>query len=116
MSEPLLTSPVFRNLEHRTSFLGLTPFDVPLIMGPGTIVFLVTVVVGASSLWSVLVSCAVAAALVAIKWRKPPHYLQTTVQAWLLPRRLSHKERDVALVPFPFAARLESRPSGGSAR
>jgi hypothetical protein len=98
---PLDASPVYRNLAHRTSIFGLTPIDLPLVFIPGNIVLLVSVFIGFSSLWGVVLSLSIAAALVAFKWRKPEHYLETAIAVVFTPRRLSHKERDRILRPFP---------------
>jgi len=98
---PLELSPVYRNLSHNSSVLGLTPIDLPLIFVPGNLILLTGVFVGFSSLWGVLASLAIAAALVAFKWRKPDDYLETMLVVAFTPRRLSHKQRDVLLRPFP---------------
>ena len=95
------TSPVFRNLTHKSGLFGLTPLDLPFVFIPGNIVLLVGVLAGFSSLWGILVSVALAAALIAFKWRKPDDYLETMLVVAFTPRRLSHKERDVLLRPFP---------------
>lgn len=94
-------SPVYRNLTHKSAVLGLTPIDLPFIFVPGNLVLLAGVFIGFSSLWGVLVSVAIAAALIAFKWRKPDDYLETTLAVAFTPRRLSHKARDVLLRPFP---------------
>ena len=99
---PLDVSPVYRNLTHKSALFGLTPIDLPLIFVPGNVVLLAGVFVGFSSLWGVLVSVALAAALVAFKWRKPENHLETMLAVAFTPRRLSHKERDTLLRPFPF--------------
>ena len=94
-------SPVFRNLEHRSAVFGLTPIDLPFIFVPGNIVLLAGVFVGFSSLWGVLISVAIAAALVALKWRKPEDHLERMLAVAFTPRRLAHKERDLLCRPFP---------------
>ena len=102
---PLDISPVYRNLTHKSSVLGLTPIDLPFIFIPGNLVLLTSVFVGFSSLWGVLASASIGAALVAFKWRKPEHYLETAIVVAFTPRRLSHKERDIMLRPFPIDRR-----------
>ena len=98
---PLESSPVYRNLMHKSSVLGLTPIDLPFIFIPGNVVLLAGVFLGFSSLWGVLASLTIAAALVAFKWRQPDDYLETSLLVAFTPRRLSHKERDLLLRPFP---------------
>lgn len=106
---PLHLSPVYRNLSHKSSVFGLTPLDLPLIFVPGNVVLLAGVFAGFSSLWGVLLSVAIAAALVAFKWRKPDDYLETLILVAFTPRRFSHKERDLLLRPFPLDHRGQPR-------
>src|SRR3954464_11816268 len=106
---PLDMSPVFRNLAHKSSVLGLTPIDLPFVFVPGNVVLLAGVFIGFSSLWGVLVSLAIAAALVAFKWRKPDDYLETMLVVAFTPRRFGHKARDVLLRPFPLDHRGHPR-------
>lgn len=94
-------SPVYRNLEHRSSLFGLTPIDLPIIFVPGNVILVAGVFLGYSSLWGVLVAVAIAAALVAFKWRKPDDHIERMLATAFTPRRLSHKERDVLCRPFP---------------
>ena len=101
----LEASPVYRNLAHKSAVLGLTPIDLPFVFVPGNIILVAGVFIGFSSLWGVLASLSIAAALVAFKWRKPEHYLETSLLAAFTPRRFSHKERDVLLRPFPLDKR-----------
>lgn len=98
---PLDLSPVYRNLAHKSSVLGLTPLDLPIIFVPGNLLLLAGVFVGFSSLWGVVLSVAIAAALIAFKWRKPDDYLETMLLVAFTPRRLAHKERDLLVRPFP---------------
>lgn len=98
---PLDLSPVYRNLAHKSAIFGLTPLDLPIIFVPGNLVLLAGVFVGFSSLWGVVLSVAIAAALIAFKWRKPDDYLETMLLVAFTPRRLSHKERDLLVRPFP---------------
>lgn len=102
---PLESSPVYRNLSHKSAVLGLTPIDLPFIFVPGNLVLVAGVFIGFSSLWGVLVSASIAAALIAFKWRRPEHYLETSLLVAFTPRRFSHKERDVVLRPFPLDER-----------
>lgn len=106
---PLDLSPVYRNLTHRSSVLGLTPLDLPIIFVPGNLILLAGVFVGFPSLWGVVASLAIAAALIAFKWRKPDDYLETMLFVAFTPRRLSHKERDLLVRPFPLNRRGEPR-------
>jgi hypothetical protein len=98
-------SPVYRNLGHKSALFGLTPIDLPFIFLPGNVVLLAGVACGFSTLWGVLLSAALAAALIAFKWRKPDDYLETTLLVAFTPRHLSHKERDLLIRPFPLAGR-----------
>lgn len=98
---PLDLSPVYRNLAHKSAIYGLTPLDLPFIFVPGNVVLVAGVFHGFSSLWGVVLSLAIAAALVAFKWRKPDDYLEIMLLVAFTPRRLSHKERDLMLRPFP---------------
>jgi hypothetical protein len=102
-------SPVYRNLEHRSSLFGLTPIDLPLVFIPGNLVLLAGVFIGFSSLWGVLVALALAAALIALKWRKPDDHIERMIAVAFTPRRLSHKQRDVLLRPFPLDERGRTR-------
>lgn len=111
MAEPLDTTPVYRNLKFQSSFFGLTPLDMPLMLVPGGIVFLGCMAVGASTMWGFVSSLAVGAALVALKWRRPEDYVETLVHVALSPRRLSHKERDRIVLPFPLDKQLAPRSS-----
>ncbi|MCC7075074.1 MAG: hypothetical protein IT383_27425 [Deltaproteobacteria bacterium] len=106
---PLDASPVYRNLSHKSAVFGLTPLDLPFIFVPGNVVLLLGVFLGFSSLWGVLLSLAIAAALVALKWRKPDDYLERMLLVAFTPRRLSHKERDVMLRPLPLDRRGDPR-------
>lgn len=106
MGEPLDSTPVYRNLVFRSSFFGLTPFDLPLMLVPGGVTFLVSMLVGFSTMWGFIVAATVGASLVTLKWRKPDDYLETLVHVAFAPRRLSHKERDVVVLPFPHSWRL----------
>jgi hypothetical protein len=98
---PLDLSPVYRNLSHKSALFGLTPLDLPIIFVPGNLVLLAGVFIGFPSLWGVVLSVAIAAALVAFKWRKPDDYLETMLLVAFTPRRLAHKERDLLVRPFP---------------
>ena len=98
---PLDVSPVYRNLVHKSAVLGLTPLDLPIIFIPGNLVLLTGVAIGFSSLWGVVVSGSLAAALIAFKWRKSDDYLETMLLVAFTPRRLSHKQRDLLVRPFP---------------
>jgi hypothetical protein len=60
-------------------------------------------------MWGFITAAAVGGALVALKWRKPDDYLQTLIHTALAPRRLSHKERDAVILPFPLDAKLLPR-------
>jgi hypothetical protein len=109
MSEPLDSTPVYRNLTFQTAFFGLTPLDMPLMLVPGGIVFLGCMLAGLSTMWGLITAAAVGAALVALKWRKPDDYLLTLIHTALAPRRLSHKERDAVVLPFPLDGSLRVR-------
>ena len=109
MSEPLCATHVYRNLRFRSSFFGLTPIDLPIVLVPGGIALLVSMIGRWSSLWGVTTSSAVALALVALKWRKREDYIERLLLMAFAPRRLSHKERDRVPMPFPLDARLRPR-------
>ena len=100
-SVALDVSPVYRNLTHRSSLFGLTPLDLPFIFVPGNLVLVAGVFAGFSSLWGVVLSLAIGAALAAFKWRKPDNHLEVMLLVAFTPRRLAHKERDVMVRPFP---------------
>lgn len=105
----LEASPVYRNLSHKSAVLGLTPIDLPFIFVPGNLILVAGVFVGFSSLWGVLASLAIAAALIAFKWRRPDDHLETMLLVAFTPRRLSHKERDLLSRPFPLDHRGQRR-------
>lgn len=98
---PLERSPVFRNLDYRWAWYGLSFGDVPFVAVPGLVVLGMSLVVDLSAAWSLVVSGATATALVLLKWRRPEGALQVALHMALTPRRLSHKERDHAVRPFP---------------
>jgi hypothetical protein len=103
------SSPVFRNLDYRWSFYGLTLEDAPFVAMPGLVALGCTVLFDVSPLWAIVLVLASATALVALKWRKPEGYLQSIIHLALTPRRLSHKERDSGLRPFPLDQELKNR-------
>lgn len=109
MSEPLDTTPVYRNLTFRSAFFGLTPLDMPVMLVPGGAVFLASMLFGVSTIWGFITAMAVGAGLIALKWRKPDDYLETLIHTALAPRRLSHKERDAVVLPFPLDGSLRVR-------
>lgn len=113
MSEPLDVTPVYRNLAFKSGFLGLTPLDMPFMLVPASGVFLLSMLFSFSSLWAFILALAIGAGLSALKWRKPEDYLETLIHTALAPRRLSHKERDVVVLPFPLDERARRRDGGG---
>lgn len=97
--DDLLTTTVYRNLSHESSFLGLTVFDVPLILGPGGLVLTLALFFPVSSLWALAASASAALFLVLWKWRHPAVSIHAVLQQLTLPRRLNHKERDREVLP-----------------
>ena len=116
MPEPLDMTPVYRNLSFRSAFFGLTPLDMPFMLVPASGVFLASMLFSFSSLWAVIGACAIGVGLIALKWRKPDDYLETLIHTALAPRRLSHKERDVVVVPFPLDHRFAPQRGDGVER
>lgn len=106
---PLEGTPVFRNLDYKWSWYGLTFSDIPFVAMPGMVTLGSAVLFEFSAMWTFVVVAAAGAGLVALKWRKPDGYLETLIHLALTPRRLSHKERDTILRPFPLDQELRLR-------
>jgi len=103
------TTPVFRNLDYRWSWYGLSLADIPFVAMPGISALGAAVLFEFSTLWAFVVVIAAAVGIAVLKWRKPEGYLESLIHLALTPRRLSHKERDSALRPFPLDRELKPR-------
>lgn len=97
--EPLMSTPVFRNLDYKWSWFGLSLFDLPLIVAPVFLLQGASVVWDVDPLWVPFVLLASAAFVVLLKWRKPEGYVETALIGLFAPRRLSHKARDRYRLP-----------------
>ena len=96
-------------LDWRWSWYGLTFSDVPFVAVPGLVLLGAAVVFDTSTAWAFIGSAAAAVGLLVLKWRKPTDYLERLIHVALAPRRLSHKERDTGLRPFPLDRDLRPR-------
>lgn len=107
--EPLVSTQVFRNIDYRWTKFGLSFDDLPILAIPLAISFFVSTVVDVPMAWIILFEICTALFLIAVKWRKPPDYLQGLLILAFGPRRLSHKMRDTQNVEFPYDADLNPR-------
>lgn len=98
--DPLLSTPVFRNLDYKWSWFGLSLFDLPLIVAPVFLLQGASVVWDVDPLWVPFVLVGSAAFVVLLKWRRPEGYIETALIGLFAPRRLSHKERDKYSLPL----------------
>ena len=106
---PLDVTPVLRSLDFRWNWFGLQLEDAPFALIPMLVAFGGSAVFDYSPFWSFLVAVAFGAAVVVLKWGKPEGFLQTQLILAFGKRRLSHKERDPELDPFPLDRNLEPR-------
>lgn len=102
---PLHSTPVYRNLDYRWSWYGLTLGDVPFAALPGLVLLAGSIIFEYSVFWAVFGFLAAAVGIALLKWRKPEGYIEVIIHLALTPRRLSHKERDRIVRPFPVAPR-----------
>lgn len=98
---PIERSVVFRNLSYKFRWAGLEFADLPFIAAPTVFVVGICMVLGLSPLWGGAVGAVVAVGILLLKRGKPEGYLPMLLVLMFAPRRLSHKERDVVLGPFP---------------
>ena len=101
--------PVPEKLDWRWSWYGLTFGDIPFVAVPGLVLLGGAVVFDISTAWAFIGLAATAAGMLVLKWRKPTDYLERLIHVALAPRRLSHKERDTGLRPFPLDRDLRPR-------
>jgi hypothetical protein len=107
--QPLDATPVFRKLDNRFNWGGLEIEDAPFAVLPMLLVFGGSIPFGYNPLWSLLVAAALLLGLILLKHGKPEGYLQTLLALRFSPRRLSHKEQDYLLDPFPLDDTLDRR-------
>lgn len=96
-------------LDWKWSWYGLAFGDIPFVAVPGLVLLAAAVIFETSTAWAFIGVASTAVALVVLKWRKPPDYLECLIHVALAPRRLSHKERDMGLRPFPLDRELRPR-------
>ena len=107
--EDLEVTPVLRNLDARFRWFGLQVEDAPFAVLPMLFVFALSIPFDFNPAWSLLVAVAILLALLIVKVGKPDNYIQMELALRFSPRRLSHKQRDDELDPFPLDAGLEKR-------
>jgi len=103
--ELLRRTRLYRNLDWRWSWYGLSFEDLPLIAAPGFLVVTGAAIFGYALSWSLVATVVAVVFVAALKWRKPPGFFERLLFAALMPRRLSSKERDELLPPFPLPPR-----------
>lgn len=105
-------TPIFRNLDYQTSWLGLTFDDLPFLLAPIGLSMLGMIFFELSPGIVLGVGVCTLVGMALLKYKKPRGYLWLLLESLFLPRQLSHKARDTRLSPL---VRLPSPPRPGGA-
>lgn len=92
---------VYRNLNYKWTFLGLTQEDFILVILAPMGVNVAVQFTSLHPIWTLIAPVIVFPVLVLMKYRRPDNYLHNLLLSAFSPKRLDHKERRCYLPAFP---------------